>query len=332
MEMMEENLLVIDRKIKLKVLQYWINERKKEIYNRGANKTNKDIIDLINHDLNYTLMLFKQQIKADEYLSYIIAGNRVFLDYEKLGIYLRKRKSNLHYLNNTLIDFIGKIQDIINLHNVELKDLEQQTRERNISSFLDFEEDGFSTFTNNFKCLRVNDFTVSWVNLSTRENRIRFATTHEYVIYDSHDFARRCNHIMQRITSFLELNSLEEVEKKLAERRLKLGSVQNKLSTEVFVVENDTYRSDIFKNYIAFQIYNSLHLTYQDSKSKLADYSYIYHKMKFDNLIHRSVTNATFLDFLCDEGIEIDKIKALKEIGKKEYRELAYSYAKDNMK
>lgn len=325
-----ENLSISERKAKLNVLQYWLNERKNEISSVNIKETQKDIIDLVNHDLNYTLILLNQQLKRDEYLSYVIAGNRPFINYEKIGIYLRNLPSNLSYLNNVLIDFLSKIDKIISLHNNELKDLEERTRNSGIHYFLDFEEDGFSSLSNNIKCLRINDFNVSTINLTTRDNRVRFANEYNFEIIDSHELARRCNMIMQRITGYLNINSLEEKDRIIADRQIKLGNISNRLNPENLNGEDERFRKDIFKTHVGFIIYDSLHLTFKNGNNKLADYSYLFHKLKYDNFILHSVTSSTFLGFLHDEGIEIYKIKSLKEIGNITLRDDAYNRAKNS--
>ena len=94
--------------------------------------------------------------------------------------------------------------------------------------------------------------------------------------------------------------------------------------------ENSNAYPRIFKDAIAFTIFKNLLKEFGDTRENLANFSFVYHKMKYDGLIYYDLLDKTFTDLLLDFDINIDRIKPLSQIGKKVYRESIYSEAKQS--
>ena len=62
-----------------------------------------------------------------------------------------------------------------------------------------------------------------------------------------------------------------------------------------------------------------------NTKENLANYSFVFHRMKRDGLIYDDFQKLQFTYFLLKFEINIDRIKSMKEIGKLEYRESIYN-------
>lgn len=84
----------------------------------------------------------------------------------------------------------------------------------------------------------------------------------------------------------------------------------------------------IFKNHKAFNVFEKLLDEFGDNKENLVNYSFVYHRMKKDELIFDDFQKLQFTYFLLDFNIKIDRIKRMEEIGKIPYRESIYAKAK----
>ena len=95
--------------------------------------------------------------------------------------------------------------------------------------------------------------------------------------------------------------------------------------------ENSNPYPRIFKNAYAFSIFKNLLEEFGNDEENLANYSFVYLRMKKDELIFDDIRNLQFIYFLLDFDINIDRIKPLSQIGKKAYRESIYSKAKQSI-
>lgn len=84
----------------------------------------------------------------------------------------------------------------------------------------------------------------------------------------------------------------------------------------------------IFINYKAYVVFKNLLEEFGTSKDNLANFSFVYHRMKKDGLIYDDFQKLQFTYFLLDFDIKIDRIKRMEEIGKKALRESIYIKAK----
>jgi hypothetical protein len=87
----------------------------------------------------------------------------------------------------------------------------------------------------------------------------------------------------------------------------------------------------IFKDAKAYSLFNNLFDEFGNSEENLANYSFVFHRMKKDELIFNDVQNLQFVYFLLDLNINIDRIKPLAQIGNIKLRESIYSKAKKNI-
>lgn len=92
--------------------------------------------------------------------------------------------------------------------------------------------------------------------------------------------------------------------------------------------ENINPYPKIFKNYKAFTIFEKLHAEFGNTKENLSNYSFVFHKMTYEDLIHNDIKQKSYYDFLGEFNISIDRIKSLADIGKIAYRESIYTKAK----
>jgi hypothetical protein len=81
----------------------------------------------------------------------------------------------------------------------------------------------------------------------------------------------------------------------------------------------------IFTSIKAFEKFKNLLDEFGNTKENLANYSFVFHRMKRDELIYDDFQKLQFTYFLLKFDINIDRIKSMKEIGKIEYREGIYN-------
>ena len=123
-----------------------------------------------------------------------------------------------------------------------------------------------------------------------------------------------------------------------ANKKLSLDVIKPSIKTEVINIEitdNSLSLKDkinpyprIFKNYIAYNVFTNLLNEFGIIKDNLANYSFIYHRMKKDELIYDDFQQIQFVYFLLEFNINIDRIKRMEDIGKIALRESIYIKAK----
>jgi hypothetical protein len=84
----------------------------------------------------------------------------------------------------------------------------------------------------------------------------------------------------------------------------------------------------IFKDYKAFIIFKNLQEEFSNTKENLSNYSFIFHKMTYEDLIHFDLKQQSYFDLLDKFDININRIKPLCDIGKIAFRESIYTKAK----
>jgi hypothetical protein len=87
----------------------------------------------------------------------------------------------------------------------------------------------------------------------------------------------------------------------------------------------------IFKDFKSYTIFKNLLDEFGDTSENLANYSFIFHKMTYQGLIHHDLKQQSYYDFLSEFDIFIDRIKSLKDIGKMQLRESIYVKVKDTV-
>ena len=87
----------------------------------------------------------------------------------------------------------------------------------------------------------------------------------------------------------------------------------------------------IFKDFKSYTIFKNLLDEFGDTIENLANYSFIFHKMTYQGLIHHDLKQQSYYDFLSEFDIFIDRIKPLKNIGKIQLRESIYLKVKNTV-
>ncbi|MFV8366367.1 hypothetical protein [Flavobacterium sp. XS1P27] len=128
----------------------------------------------------------------------------------------------------------------------------------------------------------------------------------------------------KRIINFLENLKQEYLDNKIS---LNTSFSQNK-ETEVHNQMISLFPR-IFTNGKAFYFFENLREEFGNGKTELADYSFVFHRMKKDKLIFDDLKQTEFIYFLLGFGINIDRIKSLSQIGNNDYREGIYNRVKD---
>ena len=123
---------------------------------------------------------------------------------------------------------------------------------------------------------------------------------------------------------YLEYNKIISFISDLSNKKIS----ENTISKES---ENSNPYPRIFKDAKAYTIFKNLLNEFRNTKENLVNYSFVYHKMKYEGLIYFDLLDKTFTDMLLDFDINIDRIKSQRYIGKKPLRESIYSKAKQNI-
>lgn len=160
--------------------------------------------------------------------------------------------------------------------------------------------------------------------------------------YNNKAFCSVCNKIisihwdrMEEFSSFLTQDEVEEQTKKKSisdlikttTKRPEVINIEFKDKLNDLIDEENPYPR-IFKNSKAFQVFKNLLDEFGTDKDNLANYSFVYHRMKKDELIYDDFQKLQFTYFLLNFNIKIDRIKRIGDIGKIELRESIYTKAK----
>ena len=150
--------------------------------------------------------------------------------------------------------------------------------------------------------------------------------------YENEDFNRDCNEIVylawDRLQEFI--TGEDEINVKISIRDIANnnfnGNGENGVitSTTTEVITENLYPR-IFTTAKAFEKFKNLVNEFGNTKENLANYSFVFHRMKRDGLIYDDFQKLQFTYFLLKFEINIDRIKSMKEIGKLEYRESIYN-------
>jgi hypothetical protein len=154
--------------------------------------------------------------------------------------------------------------------------------------------------------------------------------------YDNDDFNRDCNEI-----EYLACDRYEEFNFPEDEQQIKISitdlikPITNtpkviNIDFEDTLSINDEINPypKIFKDYKAFTIFKNLLDEFSDTKENLSNYSFVFHKMTYEDLIHFDLKQQSYFDFLDGFDINISRIKPLGDIGKIALRESIYAKAK----
>jgi hypothetical protein len=84
----------------------------------------------------------------------------------------------------------------------------------------------------------------------------------------------------------------------------------------------------IFKDYKSYTIFKNLLDEFGNTKENLSNYSFVFHKMTHEDLIHCDLKQQAYFSFLDGFDISISRIKPSGDIGKILFRESIYAKAK----
>lgn len=155
-------------------------------------------------------------------------------------------------------------------------------------------------------------------------------------------FNEDCNMLMyinlDRLEEFMEFQTPDEGEEQTRTNsitdlmRAQVKAVEmlnNGISTTTNIKEeNINPHPRIFKDYYSYNVFLKLNEEFGNSKENLSNYSYVFHKMTYEGLIHFDILHKTYIDLLFDMDIKIDKIKSKSEIGKIALRDSIYTKVK----
>jgi hypothetical protein len=152
--------------------------------------------------------------------------------------------------------------------------------------------------------------------------------------YSNECFNRDCNEIdslrWDRLSEFLTDESEDLEIEKPSIMKVILNSQKNSYSDELINKESNLVNPfpKIFKNHKAFTIFKNLLEEFGNTKENLSNYSFVFHKMTYEDLIHNDLKQKAYYEFLSKFNISIDRVKPLADIGKISYRESIYTKAK----
>lgn len=86
----------------------------------------------------------------------------------------------------------------------------------------------------------------------------------------------------------------------------------------------------IFSSDYAYGIFLNFLNTYENEKNHTANFSFLFHAMKKDALIHKKAKGIDYIEMLSEKDIHIDKVKTYSTIGNKTEKHLAYKSLKFN--
>lgn len=150
--------------------------------------------------------------------------------------------------------------------------------------------------------------------------------------YKNEDFNRDCNEILylgwDRLQEFItdedEINvkiSITDIANTIFNGNDKNG-VNTSTTTEI-ISENPYPR--IFTSTKAFNKFKNLYDEFAKSNQDLANYSFVFHRMKKDNLIYKDLKQLEFIDFLSSFEIHLDRLKPISQLGNNDLRESIYN-------
>lgn len=151
------------------------------------------------------------------------------------------------------------------------------------------------------------------------------------------DFCKDCDSLtsiswdrIEEFAAFTTPDEIDEQNKKLSITQIIVNPVKDpiKLSSET----NKPYTENIphpriFTSVKAYKKFENLLIAFGNTRNNLANYSYVFHQMQREGLIHETCQQKEFVYLLIDLNIDIDRIKSLSQIGKIEYKSLIYNRA-----
>ncbi|WP_366182990.1 hypothetical protein [Flavobacterium ovatum] len=205
-----------------------------------------------------------------------------------------------------------------------------------------------TTFTELFYCTRKLE-NVSYANYNligeywglTEQIRVDYdkSTFDNHKAYENKAFCNDCNVISSiawdRISEFNSFATPDEIEEQNRKKSIsdvikasdKVEAVKEEIKN--LIVETPTEESNlyprIFTSDKAFHKFKNLVEAFGNGDEKLADYSFVFHRMRKDKLIYDDYQQTQFVYFLLEFNINISRIKPKTQLGKSDLRESIYN-------
>lgn len=157
--------------------------------------------------------------------------------------------------------------------------------------------------------------------------------------YDNKAFCNDCNVItsinwdrIEEFTSFATPDEIEEQTRKKSIADLMKAPIKavemfsNGTTTTTNIKEENTNpHPRIFTSTEASNKFKNLLDEFGDTDENLANYSFVFHRMKRDKFIYDDYQQTQFVFFLLDFDINISRIKPKNQLGKNDFRESIYN-------
>jgi hypothetical protein len=157
--------------------------------------------------------------------------------------------------------------------------------------------------------------------------------------YNNKAFCSVCNKIISihwdRMEEFSSFQTPDEVEEQTKKKSISNLMKPTTKSPEVVKVESKETESKlpseenpyprIFTSINAFYKFKNLLDEFGNGAENVANYSFVFHKMKRDRLIFDDYQQTQFIYFLLDFDINISRVKPKSQLGKTELRESIYN-------
>jgi hypothetical protein len=157
--------------------------------------------------------------------------------------------------------------------------------------------------------------------------------------YDNKAFCNDCDVITSiawhRLEEFNSFQTPDEVEEQTRKKSISdlmrpttnspvIAKVENTNNIDILDKEENPYPR-IFTTIKAFNKFKNLVGEFGNGNENLANYSFVYHRMKRDNLIFDDYQQTQFMYFLLDFDINIKRIKPKTQLGNNDLRESIYN-------
>lgn len=231
-------------KEKVKFLGKYLTDKRKYFQNRRTvNESKLDIITALLFDTHFVLELINQQIKQRDYKKYIIASNRIIFDNIKLQNYLTTFNETTPYLKNRIKEILSRIDKIIDFDNDIMQEINKETDRKDIHHFIDFGGGSFASMSYNYECIVIDENRKRHISLHSDENRFNFQSNYDYSILENRDFALKSNIILNTLTSYLNINSIEDFKVFL------YGNEESKTTIDYLPEPKDEMQVEILNRY-----------------------------------------------------------------------------------
>jgi hypothetical protein len=165
------------------------------------------------------------------------------------------------------------------------------------------------------------------------------STFNNHKAYNHKAFCNDCNVIttiawdrLEEFNSFATPDEIEEQTKKKSISDVIKSSQSNKtikevvetLKIETQLEETNPYPR-IFTTTKAFNKFKNLVEEFGKGNQDLANFSFVFHRMKKDNLIFKDLKQIEYIDFLSFFEINLDRLKPISQLGNNDLRESIYN-------